>query len=310
MRLLSIILVTFLCFGILGNISFSRESLAQSTRAQGVQNVQLPAVTNMVLLSKPLYITPRRFEKAARAYGINDFSIQELKRYQNTYLVYLGKIPFIVLNVPQPVPVKTFDTVLKFGFGLDNGKSIVSKQRAHVVISPFNKPSNMSESIPGAIGVAQVSAIIGKLQKPLGHYWSHSDTLFSQSQFENSEMAIKKAMELKQKNLKDAGASLPFMMWVGFRLTGNMDGGKIGARTLGLEAFTGYELEVVPVSSKPEVLGHQVYGAIEFIFKNGPILKNGEALWLGNSEYFRLSWKQATQNIPARFLMTLLKDNK
>ncbi|MGH1352058.1 MAG: DUF4261 domain-containing protein [Methyloligellaceae bacterium] len=301
MRWFKTIFFTFLVIAA-GNASFTSESMGQTART-----AQLPAVTNMMLFSKRVYITPRRLEAAARSYGIKDFSVKVLKKYKDTYLVYVEKVPFIVINVSQSVPLRTFDDVLKFGFGLDNGKYIVSKQRAHVVISPFLKPENMTQSIPGAIGVVQVSGIISKLQKPLGHYWSHSDTLFSHAQFKNSEQAIQKAITLKSKNQSDAGASLPFMMWVGLRLTGNMDGGKIGARTIGLEAFTGYELEVLPLQSKPQILGRQVYSAIEFIFKNGPVLKSGEALWLGNSEYFRLSWKNATSSVPSRFLLTLLK---
>ncbi len=302
MRLLNTTFVAFLVFCIIIGL--------QSARGQGNDNSSLPAVTNMILFSKPVYITPRGLESAARSYGIKNVSVRALKRYQNTYLMHLDKVPFIIINVPHPVARNTFDAVLKFGFGLDNGQQIVSRQRAHIVVSPFVKSKNMRQSIPSAIGVAQVSAIISRLQTPLGHYWSHSDTLFSHTQFENSEKSIRNAIELQKVNRQDAGASLPFMMWVGMRLTGNMDGGKVGARTVGLTAFTGYELEISPMLSKPEVLGHKVYGAIEFLFKNGPVLKSGEALWLGNREYFRLDWRRGTQTSPSRFVLSLLKDKQ
>ena len=50
------------------------------------------------------------------------------------------------------------------------------------------------------------------------------------------------------------------MMWVGVRMLGANEAGKFGARTIGLEAFVGYEPEMSPAKLTPVMLADRVYG--------------------------------------------------
>ena len=95
------------------------------------------------------------------------------------------------------------------------------------------------------------------------------------------------------------------MLWVGFRLLGSSEPGKVGARTIGLEAFTGYELEMAPVALSPDILAQRIYGTIEYLFNNGPVLEAGHTLGISESEHFRIDALDRDNGIPTRFLLTL-----
>ncbi len=72
-----------------------------------------------------------------------------------------------------------------------------------------------------------------------------------------------------------------------------------------MEAFTGYELEIAAVELSAEVLGERIYGTIEYLFNNGPVLQDGQTLGVSETEHFRLKYVGRDGDVPDRFLMML-----
>ncbi len=75
----------------------------------------------------------------------------------------------------------------------------------------------------------------------------------------------------------------------------------------GLEVFTGYELEIAPTRISPEKLGSSIYGTVEYLFNNGPVLKDGERLAVSDTETFIVNWFDGSEQLPPRYQMTLLQ---
>ena len=259
----------------------------------------------MVLLPKPVSITQQKLESAAQAMGLTNLSVTAQEGQDGAFVVFFNGMPFIIMSIDQPVPHETFNGVLQFSFGLENGKQIVERQKAHVIISPMADVQHMGQGIMSGVGVMVMTDIISRIIKPVGHYWSHADTLVSQSQFEKGLQGVQQAMAIQNSGQNNAGSHLPHMLWVGFRLLGSSEPGKIGARTIGLECFTGYELEVSPVALPPEVLAQRIYGMIEYLFNNGPVLQDGHTLGISETEHFRIKAIERVNEIPPRFLLTL-----
>lgn len=270
-----------------------------------MEQTKFPAVTNMVLFSEPVTLTKQKLEAAAQAHGVQNFSVNSQEGQDGAYIFFLGESPFIILSVDQPVPQQTFNRALQFSFGLDNPEQVISKQNSHVIISPLKKTEHMGQGIMGAIGVTEVSAIVSRVLEPVGHYWSHSDTLVSQKQFKDNLQGVRKSLSIQMSGESGSGSHLPRLMWVGFRLLGSSEQGIIGAGTLGLAAFTGYELEISPVSLPAEILAQRIYGTVEYLFNNGPVLQDGHTLGVSETERFRLLMVDSTADTPPRFLMTL-----
>ena len=56
-----------------------------------------------------------------------------------------------------------------------------------------------------------------------------------------------------------------------------------------------------------EVLAQRIYGTIEYLFNNGPVLEEGHTLGISETEHFRFDALDQYNDIPPRFLLTLEK---
>lgn len=268
---------------------------------------ELPSVINMILLPEKTKLTEEVLKEAASEHGIERFSVTSDSSNADAFVVFWNDVPFILMYVDQPVPQNTFDEVLNYSFGLDNAEKIVKDHKSHIIISPLNKSQHMGNSISYSIGVMEMTVLISRIIKPIGHYWSMSDTLLSQKQFEERHQRMRQALEIQQNKGSNAGSLLPYMFWVGFRLIGSAEAGKMGATTKGFASFTGYELEIVPMTLEPEKLGKQLYSLVEYIFNNGPVFKSGQSVTTTDGLSFLLTMKEKTGDQSARLMLIMEK---
>ena len=66
-------------------------------------------------------------------------------------------------------------------------------------------------------------------------------------------------------------------------------GGNLGGQTIGLRPFTGYEVVLSPSNFTLEFAADRLLGTVQYLFENGPVLKNGETLGTSTSEKFEIS---------------------
>lgn len=278
-----------------------------TTSSGSSKTQEFPRVMATILLEKQIPVTAKALEAAAKAHGLKGVTVSNAKGHKDSFIVIWQNRPFIVLNRKHPVPMPTFQDVLQGGFGLQNAPEIVNKQKAHIIVGSLDKTTRLGQSISTAVGTTELAAAFSRFEKPLGYYWNHAETLLDVRQFESYVLGMRRAMQLQKKGQNGAGAHLPSVMWVGFRLERTSQKGKLGAYSKGLAAFTGYELHITPVALKPETLAKRIYGTITYLFLNGPILKNGQTLGISKDEHFRLKWKPASGKQPANFFLTLEK---
>ena len=74
-------------------------------------------------------------------------------------------------------------------------------------------------------------------------------------------------------NEEDAASKLPIGLWITIHLFS--DDGAIGGHSMGLSAYTGYEIEISALPWPAEDIYQRLAGIIRYLFIHGPVLKGG-----------------------------------
>lgn len=265
-----------------------------------------PLIINMMLFDKPRGLSLTDLEEAQKsAEAENQITVTKHSSDQdNAFIAKWKDKYFAIMDIGQPVPQEIFNNVLQFGFGLENGQKIVEEQKAHIIVTNVVQADNLEDAILNAVGITEITDMISHIQKPIGHYWSHADTLSNQDQFEKGVAGVREALTQQTEDKNSAASHLPHTMWTGFRLIGT-DTNKIGAKTIGLNVFTGYELEIVPIDWPPVELAKRIYGTVQYLLNNGSVLEDGQTLGVTEDEHFRLHWHQGGEGLAPRFFLKL-----
>ena len=158
------ILLTYIIRNNLVSLVSTVNIVAKKSGSRHIMNnnqsqTKLPQIINMVLLPKPVSITQQKLESTAQAMGLTNLSVTAQEGQDGAFVVFFNGMPFIIMSIDQPVPHETFNGVLQFSFGLENGKQIVERQKAHVIISPMADVQHMGQGIMSGVGVMVMTVI-------------------------------------------------------------------------------------------------------------------------------------------------------
>lgn len=264
----------------------------------------LPLIVQMVLLAKPIQAAVSDIERALQQY-FPGAPAQIEPAGDNAWVIDWIGLKFTVMHIDKPIPAETFDTALRTSYGLQNGKELVSQHQAHLIIAPMQKATSFHQAITMSGYTMYLTDALSNLAGPLAYYWSSSESLIDLSQFKNSLVGFSQAIELNRKGEENSAAYFPATYWVGLRLFSPDQKSLFGAITKGLDSYIGYELEIRPLTWKPQEIAQRIYGTISFLFRYGDVVNDGETLGVSETEHFRIRKQAATEDMPARLVLTL-----
>ncbi len=76
-----------------------------------------------------------------------------------------------------------------------------------------------------------------------------------------------------------------------------------GAVTKGLDALTGFEIQIEPYKCQPAEAAKHLFGMVAYILANGPVFKEGNTIGVEQNRSFRMHFLPAKGQLPARWLM-------
>lgn len=99
---------------------------------------------------------------------------------------------------------------------------------------------------------------------------------------------------------------LPATFWTGIRFYSPDQATQYGAITKGLDALTGFEIQIDPyVNTQAEVAKH-LMGMVAYILANGPVFVDGNTIGIEQDKNFKMNLVPAKAGMPARWVMKLV----
>jgi hypothetical protein len=113
---------------------------------------------------------------------------------------------------------------------------------------------------------------------------------------------------IAQYHLEEPNAfyGLPSTMWAGLRFFSPDKKSKFGAITKGLDALTGFEIQISPyVSTQAEVAKH-LLGMVAYTLANGAVFEEGNTIGIEQDKNFEMQLIPQQAGMPSRWAMTLV----
>jgi hypothetical protein len=211
------------------------------------------------------------------------------------------------MYVSQPIPKNTFDVALQTSHGLQNGEQIVKEHEAHLIISPLNGTDSQLRAIFSALGVMTLAELLAQKASSLGFFWSNSEVLADNQQFSSYTGKAGEAIGAFNQKVPNALYGLPATFWAGLRMISPDRKTIFGAVTKGLDALTGFEIQIEPFKCQPAEAAKHLFGMVAYILANGPVFKEGNTIGIEQDKNFRMKLMPAKAGLPARWVMALEK---
>ncbi|MXN65821.1 DUF4261 domain-containing protein [Stappia sp. GBMRC 2046] len=206
-----------------------------------------------------------------RAYGGEDDG--------DPFIVEAGPIKLSVLFVDKPLPAGTLDNAIAGNRTWPDAATALAKSRAHAIVACMDEAGDHNMALNYAAVLTLAAGALAEELPAIGVYWSTGQTVTEASRF------ISAADGILQKNL-------PLTVWAqALFLDGPPadDGGRTTACvTTGLVPFVGREIEFMPVSLDPSTIAQRVFGTMQYLLAQGPVLKDGETLGVSEAERIRI----------------------
>lgn len=192
----------------------------------------------------------------------------------------IGGRTYSVISLPMAPPVHTFERALAHP-AADTLRPMIENSQAHLAVAYDGEASSMGDAVMIAATIQQLALMFGGLGDPLGAFWANSERLCDWAEFQTYADDVRPAFEGADE------VDFPSRYWVSIQLT--RAGEKYGGDSIGLMPFTGYELEMTPVSWPMDAIAVRMVGAVKYLFDNGPVFQPGETIGASEEEKFRLS---------------------
>lgn len=273
-----------------------------------MSNVFPPPIL-MILLSKPFSITIEALQAYLHEKLNPDITVAGGDRSETSFVITWNNMTYAVMCVDQPVPRETFDMALRTSPGLQNGGKMVEEHKAHVIISPLTSSDKQLKSIFLALAVMMIADLIARMADPLGFYWGNSEVLAENKQFASYTEKAGEALGKFNQKVPNALYGLPSTLWAGLRFFSPDQKTQFGAITKGLDALTGFEIQIEPyVSTQAEVAKH-LLGMVAYVLANGAVFQEGNTIGIEQDKNFKMTWVSEKVGMPARWVMKLVKQN-
>ena len=259
----------------------------------------------MVLLNECFPVDKNELEALLKEQLNPNVSVVGDLNGESGMVVTWNDISYAVMAIDQPIPKDTFDVALKTSQGLKDGKGLVDSHQAHLIISPLNGTNNQLKAIFTALGVMTLADVLAEKASPLGFYWSNSEVLADKQQFANYTGKAGEAIAGFNQKMPNALYGLPATYWAGLRMISPDRKTQFGAITKGLDAITGFEIQIEPYPSTPAEVAKHLFSMVSYILANGPIFKEGNTIGIEQDKNFRMNFAPAKPGLPARWVMKL-----
>lgn len=191
---------------------------------------------------------------------------------------------FAAFIVNKPVPQDEFYSSFHLSPEKAALKKKVARHKAHLVVTLLKKPDGMGSAIESSIALMIFARMLSLLAESLAFYWSTSQSLVSDRLFDDALHQTLSAKQALARGDNSASLSLPVWLWVKQHLF--TEAGHVAARSHGLAAFTGYEIEMDYLQWPAADLRERHAGVLGYIFEHGPILRDGDTIRLSKGEEF------------------------
>lgn len=206
-----------------------------------------------------------------------------LNQDEGSFIVSFQGRLYVIMSIGRAIPAESFDVALHHALDLQKGKKLVSRHKAHVMIFPLESDENMGQAMTQAIAITRLAQALAGMGESLAVFWNQAETLIDVPHLDQIGDELTLGLKQHQNDGENTAAFLPVTFWVGFRLF-NVEQLRIGL-TQGLATFTGYELEIAPVSYNESELIQYLYNLVGYLFKQGSVLQPGQSLSLGENNF-------------------------
>ncbi|RLU00338.1 DUF4261 domain-containing protein [Ketobacter sp.] len=264
-----------------------------------------PSPMLMILLSEPFSIAAEALQEYLREKLNPELTVTGDNKNRESFVITWNNMAFAVMCVDQPIPSATFNTALKTSPGLIDGEKIIATHKAHIIISPLTSSDKQLKSIFLALGVMTIADLIAIQAGPEGFYWGNSEVLVENSRFASYTGQAGEALGKFNQKVPNALYGLPSTLWAGLRFFSPDQKTQFGAITKGLDALTGFEIQIEPyVSTQAEVAKH-LLGMVAYTLANGAVFQEGNTIGIEQDKNFRMRLIPEKSGMPARWAMSL-----
>jgi len=270
-----------------------------------------PSPMQMVLLGEDIQIVPEKLpEDLSSCFRDVEIRVDFSSLEKGSCIIHWEQDGFMVMAINNPVPKESFRGALQTSIATPERKQIVDSQRAHLVISPLNKYSNLEASVAASIKLMKLSLAICRKAAVLGFYWSNSEVLVNSNTYIGYLKEIDVAMNKQLERDPNAGGHLPLTYWMGIRFFRNDNEPGLRAITQGFHVFTGHEVELTLTQWEPEKIAKTLLGVEAYVFSNGFTIEDGSTISSPFSEKLRVSFQRADRHFSQRFLLTPITESE
>lgn len=265
-----------------------------------------PSPILMILLSEPFSITVEALQAYLHEKLNPNITVAGNSSSEAGFVITWNNMTYAVMCIDQPIPRETFNMALKTSPGLQNGDKMVMEHKAHIIISPLTSSDKQLKSIFLALGVMTIADLIARIADPVGFYWGNSEVLVEHDQFASHTEKAGEALGKFNQKVPNALYGLPSTLWAGLRFFSPDQKTQFGAITKGLDALTGFEIQIEPyVSTQTEVAKH-LLGMVAYVLANGAVLQEGNTIGIEQDKNFKMIWVPEKAGMPARWIMKLI----
>jgi hypothetical protein len=219
----------------------------------------------------------QRFPTLARKYPITGSAAAP---GESPNFISLGRKQFAILHVGQALPAVVWEFPLTQNLVWAGAAEAIAGHRAHIVVSATERISGLVEVIAQARRVTALAAVLASLGDTAAVIWNEGRVIHEPGTF----LAMATAL--------DNGPPPP-QLWTGMLFGQGKPGLPLvrtfGVMTTGLVPFFGYEIEFEPAAVPMMTIAERLLGTLQYLFAQGPVLKDGETLGISNTERIRIA---------------------
>lgn len=200
------------------------------------------------------------------------------------FILSVGGATVTVMFVDKPLPEDAWRRAAALSIPWPDAAAAMRRTRAHVIVALLENTADHAHALNGAAAVTMVAGALST-RLPV------AATVFAESE------AIVTADEIKRSARNLASGKLPDTLWMttAFGRGPVLADGRqtTEARTSGLAAFVGREIEFEPVALKPFDVASRLVGLCNYLIASGPVIKDGETVGLTETEKIRVRYKRS-----------------
>lgn len=180
------------------------------------------------------------------------------------------QVMLAAMGVPIPRPEIEHASKVSWMWPAATEETLAHRAHAIALTTPTGNP------VAEALDLSYLLAAAIKSSDSVGVYWGNGGMVHSSSMF------LSAAHEMTGRG------SLPVMLWVGIVISGTSAKGPFTLSTHGMSSFGHKELEIIDTRKGIGDLRETTYSTIEYLLRQGPVLKDGDTFGGSATEKFKV----------------------